>query len=152
MTLPDPNGGAEPEAASKPSLEVQIHTVAKSEHTPREKAEELFSMFTKLDWQGQRKVALAAVSQVSDADYKLIRERLLNPKLDRRVLSVFLTDTLKRKNSIKMPALLELARTDGHPLQEEARGLLCVFIQKNYGADWAKWEKAVDAWLANNPT
>src|SRR6476469_7921444 len=44
-------------AQKKPMVEWQISELNKTDKTPREKAEELFAMFPKLDRQGQRKVA-----------------------------------------------------------------------------------------------
>jgi hypothetical protein len=139
----------EEDAPKKPMMvEAQISEVAGSQHTAGEKAAELFKIFTQLDPQGQRKVALAAVSQVDDAHYALIGKYLLDPKLDPRVLSVFMTDTLKRPNSVRLPLLLELAQMNGHPLQAESRELLTALLQKNYGTNWTKWQEAVTAQLA----
>ncbi len=37
------------------------------------------------------------------------------------------------------------------PKAEEARDVLEVFVDENYGTDWAKWEKAIQDWLKENP-
>lgn len=137
-------------AAEKPIVEAQIYKVAHSGLTRREKALEFFRMFDRLDRQGQRKVAHAAVEEVDDADHDLIRKYLFNRDLHPQVLSVFMTDTLKRKDTIRLPVLLQLARTDGHPLQTEARDLLHSLLQTNHGTDWAKWEQAVKTQIASS--
>ena len=134
----------------KPVLEVQIYYVQHSARTKREKAQEFFRMFNQLDRQGQRKVAHAAVKEVEDADYEMIQKYLLDRDLHPQVLSVFMTDTLKRKDAVRLPVLLKLARLDGHPLQIEARALLHSLLQKSLGTDWEKWSQAVQMQLASN--
>ena len=38
-----------------------------------------------------------------------------------------------------------------HPKAEEARDLLEVLVDENYGEDWAAWKTAVEKWLKENP-
>jgi hypothetical protein len=144
------NATAEAEAPQKTLVEAQISEVTGSKQTAGEKAAELFKIFAQLDAPGQRKVALAAVQQVDDANHALIGKHLLDAKLDPRVLSVFMTDTLKRQNSIRLPLLLELAQRDGHPLQTESRELLAALLQKNHGTNWTQWQAAVTAQIAES--
>ena len=116
-----------------------------------EKAQVYFQMFEKLEPDERRRLSHAAVKCVADTNYMVIRKRLLDATLPKPVLSVFMTDTLKRKNAIKMPVLLELARLDGHPMQTEATDLLRVYLGTTYGKNWAKWEQAMAVWLKQNP-
>ena len=122
-------------AAGQPIIEVQIRDVTSSDRSAHEKAVELLAMFSKLSREGQRKVAHAIVAHVTDDDFGLVREQLLNPKLHPQVLSVFMTDTLKRENNIRLPMLRELTRMDGHPLQAEAQQLLPVLVSANFARD-----------------
>ena len=62
-----------------------------------------------------------------------------------------MTTTLKQKNAVKMPALLELARMEKHPLQDEARQLLGHLFKTDHGENWGAWEKAMTNWLAQHP-
>jgi hypothetical protein len=59
---------------------------------------------------------------------------LLEGKLDPQILSIFMTDTLKRPDRIELP-VLQLARTEGHPMQAEAKDLLVAFSGKNHGTN-----------------
>jgi len=132
-------------------LEQRIHNVEQWGLSPVEKAQVYFQMFEKLETDERRRLSHAAVKCVADTNYVVIRKRLLDATQPKPILSVFMTDTLKRQNAIKMPVLLELARLDGHPMQTEATELLTVYIGMNYGKNWTKWEQAVAAWLRQNP-
>ena len=133
------------------SLEVRIHFVESWELSPFQKAQVFFAMFEKAASDDQRKLAHAAVKYAANSNYNLLRRYLLNSQLPRPVLSVFMTDTLKRDNRTKMPVLLALARQNGHPMQSEAQELLKVYLGQSHGTNWSKWEEAMLAWLQKHP-
>ena len=133
-------------------VEARIHFVEKWEITMPHKAQVFFSMFDEAKGDDQRKLAHAAVKHVANTNYALIQSHLLDPELPRTVLSVFMTDTLKRSNAVKLPVLLQLARLDAHPLQDEARQLLRGYLGRDHGTNWVKWEEAMQSWLKTNPT
>jgi hypothetical protein len=74
-----------------------------------------------------------------------------NAAIAEPVLDVLMTDVLNRPNQLKLPALLDVARIPNHPKAEEARDILEVFVDENYGQDWNAWSAAVDKWLKENP-
>jgi hypothetical protein len=127
--------------------EHRIFYVTNAEITETQKAQALLLLFKDVPKEDQRKVAHAAVKQVDDTIYFLAREQLLDATLPPQVLSVFMTDTLKRKNRLKAPVLLDLARLESHPLRTEAQQMLVAYLRKDYGTNWVGWEKAVAAWL-----
>jgi hypothetical protein len=133
------------------SVEARIFFVERWDITSVQKAQVLLSMLEKSEPDDQRKLAHAAVKQVANTHYGLLHQYLCNSKLPRPVLSVFMTDTLKRDNRVKMPALLTLAQLEAHPMQAEARELLSVYLGQNHGTNWPKWEEALLAWLKQNP-
>ena len=140
------------ETNSSAIVEHRIHFVSTAEGSDLEKAQAMLLMFKTLNREGQRKVAHAIVRLVDDEHFFLVREQLLDTNLHPQVLSVFMTDTMKRKNEIKLPTLLEVARFDGHPGQTEAKELLHAFLGQDYQTNWTKWEDAVSDWLKNNPS
>lgn len=131
-------------------LEHQIFYVEKSSLSRWEKAQALFKIYSSIDKEGQRKAAHAAVRYVDDEHFVVVRHQMLDSSLPKQVLSVFLTDTLKRSDAVKMPLLLELAQRDGHPMQGEARQLLSAFLGRDYGLSWDKWQEAMVAYLDTN--
>ena len=82
------------------SLEVRIHFVESWELSPFQKAQVFFAMFEKATPDDQRKLAHAAVKYAANTNYNLFRRYLLNSRLPRPVLSVFMTDTLKRTQEL----------------------------------------------------
>jgi hypothetical protein len=132
-------------------VEVRIHFVEQWEISPLQKSLAYFSMFTNAVGDDQRKLAHAAVKYVASTNHTLVQRHLFNPDLSRTVLSVLMTDTLKRAPAVKLPALLQLARMDYHPLQSEARDLLRGYLGRDHGTNWVKWEEAMQSWLKTNP-
>jgi hypothetical protein len=132
-------------------IEARIYFVEKWELTSVEKAQVFLSMLAKAETDDQRKLAHAAVPFVANTNYGLIRKHLLDPKLPRVVLSVFMTDTLKRQYSVKLPALLLLAQIELHPMRTEAQELLRGYLGRDHGTNWPKWEETMLAWLQSNP-
>jgi len=130
-------------------VEGMIHEITSSPRTAREKAEDLLAMFPRLEPDDQRKVALAAIRQAGEANYDVIQPHLLNSTLDPQVLNVFMSDMLKRKSPIKLPTLLELARGDGHPLQQESGAMLRALLNTDQGTNWTSWERVVEMRLAS---
>ncbi|HMP84501.1 MAG TPA: hypothetical protein PKA41_17540 [Verrucomicrobiota bacterium] len=128
-------------------VEHQIHYIVNADIAPLEKAQALFLVYSQLDASGQRKVAHSAVKYIEDEHFALVREQLFDTNLQPQVLSVFMTDTLKRGFAVKLPVLFDLARYDGHPMQTEARQLLGHYFGRDYGSNWDKWEQAMLAYL-----
>jgi hypothetical protein len=139
------------QAGETPVVEGWIYEIAASEQAPRQKAEALLGLLPRLESDDQRKVAMVALFQISDADYDLVQPQLMNAALDAKVLEVFMTDALKRKNELKMPTLLDLTRAEEHPLHAQARKLLGTYLGRDYGTNWVRWENGITAWLSKNP-
>ncbi len=116
-----------------------------------EKVQGLLLMIRGEEREGQRKIAHAVMRHVDDDSFVLVRRLLMDPGWHAQIHSVWMTTTLKQKNAVKMPALLELARMEKHPLQDEARQLLGHLFKTDHGENWGAWEKAMTNWLAQHP-
>lgn len=132
-------------------VEHRIFYVTNAGITETQKAQALFLLFKDVPKDEQRKVAHAAVRHVDDSIYSLAREPLFDASLSPQVLSVFMTDALKRKNRVKGPLLVELAQIEGHPLRTEAQQMLRAYLGRDYGTNRAALDKAVAAWLDQEP-
>lgn len=132
-------------------LSQRIGIVTNAAITPTEKVQALVSMLPTEDREGQRKLLHVAMRWTDDASYPVVRRVLLDPKWHPQIHSVLMTGTLKRRNQVKLPVLLELARSEGHPLRAEATQLLEHFLGKDYGEDWTAWQTALSAWLQQHP-
>jgi hypothetical protein len=116
-----------------------------------EKARQMLAMFPKLPADGQEEVARHLSNLLPDQDYGLMRGYLTDASLPADVLDVLLDDALNRPNSLKLPALLEVARSAQHPKAAEARDFLELLLEEDYGEDWGKWQAKMEEWLKDNP-
>ena len=132
-------------------VEARIHFVEKWEITPLQKAQVFLTMLTSAEGDDQRKLAHAALPYIGATNYGLARRYLHNPGLPKTVLSVFMTDTLKRSYEIKLPALVCLVQVEKHPLRKEAQELLRNYLGSDHGTNAQLWEEATLAWLKRNP-
>ena len=80
-----------------------------------------------------------------------VRAYLTNASLPAAVLDILLGDVLNRPNSLKLPALLDVARTPQHPKAGEAKDFLELFLEEDYASDWDKWQAKMEEWLKANP-
>lgn len=122
-----------------------------SEAATDAKARQMLEMFPRLPEAGQIEVAKHLSNLVSDQDYGQLSQLLANPRLPQEALDTLMADALNRPNSLKLPALLEVARTPQHPKAGDAKEVLGFFLEADYGDDWPKWQDQVQAWLKDNP-
>lgn len=115
------------------------------------KAKQLLAMMPRLDEEAQLEVVQHVVNLIDDESYEGVTQILTNELTPESVLSVLMTDMMNRKNTLKLPTFLQLAKNEEHPLKGEAKDLLEFYVEEDFGADWPKWEAAVQKWLKENP-
>lgn len=116
-----------------------------------DKARQMLELFPQLPADGQEEVAQHLSNLLSDQDFGLLHAHLTNAALAENVLDVLLDDVLNRPNSLKLPALLDVARSAQHPKAAEAKDFLELFLEEDYGDDWDKWHARMQEWLKDNP-
>jgi hypothetical protein len=144
---------AEPSATTNltPAWEDKVDDILGSASADPDKAKQMLEMFPQLPAEGQEEVARHLSNLVPDQDYGQMRTFLTNAALPETVLDVLLGDVLNRPNSVKLPTLLDMARTPLHPKAAEARDYLVLFLEEDYANDWDKWQVKLDEWLKANP-
>ena len=115
------------------------------------KAKKLLEIFPNLPPDGQVEAAQHLSNLLPDEEYPALAQTLTNATTSEEVLDVLMTDVLNRPNQIKLSTLLDIARNPAHPKAEEARDVLEVFVDENYGDNWVAWSEAVQKWLRENP-
>ena len=115
------------------------------------KAKQMLEMFPRLPPDGQEEVAQHLSNLVSDELYPVLGQYLTNTALPEPVLDVLLSDALNRPNKLKLPVLVEVARDPSNPKAGEAKDLLELYLEEDYGADWNIWQQKVEQWLKDNP-
>jgi hypothetical protein len=131
--------------------EDKVDQILAVEGEPDAKAKQMLELFPQLPADGQVEVARHLANLVSDEDYEPLRQLLTDPQLPEEVLDTLMADVLNRPNSLKLPALVEVARTTGHPKAANAKEVLGFFLEVDFGDDWFKWEERVQEWLKENP-
>jgi hypothetical protein len=152
---PETSGKTLPSSA--PSVEIisdwedKLEAILGSEAEEPAKARQLLALFPHLPDAGQVEVAQHLSNLVADEDYAPLGKLLTNPKESEAVLDVLMVDVLNRPNALKLPLLLEVAREQEHPKAAEAKDLLELYLEQDYGADWNKWQATLEQWLKDNP-
>jgi hypothetical protein len=132
--------------------EDNVEEILASQVPEAEKARKMLDMFPRLPEKGQVEVSQHLANLVSDQDYASSLGRIMtNSTLPEPVLDVLVADALNRPNSVKLPALLAVARDPQNPKAGEAKNILQLFLEEDYGADWNAWQTKVTQWLADNP-
>jgi hypothetical protein len=90
------------------------------------------------------------VNMTQDDHYDGLAGLLTNANTQPDVATVLFNDLLNRRNTLKLPMLLAIAQNDDHPYKGQAKDMLELFIQTDYGTNWSQWSGAVDSWLQQN--
>lgn len=131
--------------------EDKVEGIILAESETGDKAKQMLDLFPRLPAEGQEDVARHLSNLVSDQDYAGLAGLLEDTNLPVAVLEILFGDALNRPNSLKLPALLQVAREAEHPKAAEAKEVLALFLDEDHGADWDQWQTAVDRWLKDNP-
>ena len=129
----------------------RVDAILTAERPEADKAKELLELFPHLPEGGQVEVATHLSNLVPNQDYAPLANLLTNAALSPDVLEVFFRDALNRPNTLKLPALLDIARTPQHPNVVDAKETLAFLLGEDDGDDWAKWQARIDEWLRANP-
>jgi hypothetical protein len=144
-----PSGDSLP--AMQSNWEERIDAILGAEGEESVKARQLLELFPALPADGQVEVAQHLSNLLTDPEYAPLGHYLTNAALAEPVLDVLIADLLNRPNSVKLPLLLDVARTESHPKAGEALEILQLFLEEDFGKDWARWQSRLQQWLQENP-
>jgi hypothetical protein len=131
--------------------EDKVDEILSPEGEDSEKAKKMLEMFPRLPEDGQVEVAQHLSNLVADENYAALGKYLKDAKMPEAVLDVLLADLLNRPNSVKLPLLVDVASNPQHAKASEAKDLLELFLEEDYGTDWTKWQAKMQEWLKENP-
>jgi hypothetical protein len=129
----------------------KINDILGPEGDEKDKAKKLIDLFPHLPPEGQEEVAHHLSNLVADEDYAPLSSFVTNSTLPEAVLDVFVEDVFNRPNAVKLPLLLDIAQDPQHPRASEAKDVLELFLEEDFGNDWTKWHAKMDQWLKDNP-
>jgi len=101
-----------------------------------------------LDWEDKIEDLLS-----SDIEDKAAAKQMIAmfPRLPEDVLDELFMDLLNRPHSILLPELLEIMKQPKHPIAEEAKDFLELYLEDDFGTDWNTWSAKIKLWIAENP-
>ena len=141
------NPPAEEEVPQQP-WEIAINNLLDSDDENDKVAAALAALVPSLPLEGQVEAVQHMVNLLDDERYELARNMLLNPALHPSLREVVFADALDRPNTVKLPVLLALLGSPGHPLRPEAHSNLQVLIGSDLGDNPAVWAGPVAEFLA----
>lgn len=131
--------------------ENRVDEVLRLDVAPAEAGKKLLEMLPQLPEDGRLEALQHAANLLSDEDYAPMGKMFIDPKTPADELEILMADVLNRPNSIKLPLLLQVARSTEHLNAGEAREILEVFLGESYDNDWDKWQAKVNEYLTENP-
>ncbi len=144
---PQPKTTREPEALAE--WELKIDQMLRTDTSETNTAQMLINLLPTLPPEGQAEAAQHITNLLVDEEYMRVLPLVRNPALPEEVHDVFLTDLMNREDPVKLPALLDIAKLPTHPLHEEALVDLEIFLDEEFGTDWARWDAAVKKYVAD---
>lgn len=112
------------------------------------KARQLLDMMDKVNLEGQTEIAGHIVNLIDDKDFvERAAKYLTNANVPEEVSSIFMDDLYNRDDATKLPLLLDIARNDKHALKDEAKDLLELYLEEDYGTNWNQWQAATAKYL-----
>lgn len=131
--------------------QVGVSDVFGSGASTSEQAKNLLAQFPNLPPAGQFEAAHHISNLLPDEAYGTWAGYLTNTAVTPETRNVIYADLLYRPNSIKLPLLVQLARSPSSPKAAEAAQLLRATLREDYGSDWDVWQVRIQAWLKANP-
>ncbi|HEY2341602.1 MAG TPA: hypothetical protein VGH90_01175 [Chthoniobacteraceae bacterium] len=130
-----------------PEWELKIDQVLRTNTGETEMAQMLINLLPTFPPEGQAEAAQHISNLILDKDYNRVLPLLKNPNLSEEVQDVLVTDLMNREDSVKLPALLDIAKIPNHPYHDEALTDLQIFVGQDLETDWGKWDAAVKSYL-----
>jgi hypothetical protein len=139
-------------ASDDPGMwEQQVDEILTSDDDTTVKAQKLTELYPKLPEDGQIEAAQHMANLLPDDQFVTSAGPLItNALTPQAVIDVLIGDMLNRPNQLKLPLLLEVAKTPTHPWKDEAKVMLELYVEQDLGDNWGEWEKAVQTWLKEN--
>jgi hypothetical protein len=131
--------------------EDRIDELLKADTASADKAKLLLALFPRLPEEGQAEAAQHLANLLPNEEYAALGRYLADAKTPAGVLAVLMADVLNRPNVLKLPLLLEVARNPDHAKAADAKSVLELYLEHNYGTNWDAWQSKMEDWLKNNP-
>jgi len=144
------NPAPPPEVQSE-SWDQRLDKILMLDGEPNEKSDKILQVLASAPAESQVEIVPHLLNMTQDDHYDGVAGLLTNAATPSAVSTLLMNDLLNRRNNLKLPMLLAVASTADHPLKDQAKDMLELFLQADYGANWDQWGSAVNDWLQQNP-
>lgn len=115
-------------------------------------AQRLLELLPHLPEEALATTAETAVERLPDADYAAVALPVVtDPNTHPQALSILFADLMERPDSIALPALVRIARSDAHPFSAAALDNLRLLVGEDFGQNWDKWLESIPAATVPRP-
>jgi hypothetical protein len=108
------------------------------------KSQRILELLPKLPTALQSEAAQHLVNFATDEKPDPVLRPLLEKSADASAQGVLLLGLLQRIDTVRLPALLQIARDDQHARGADALRYLAFIMEEDHGTYWAAWERAVE--------
>jgi hypothetical protein len=129
--------------AAAPPWQGTINSILLDDAEPRVLSQRLAASLGTLPLEGQLEAAQHMVNLLADEEYSTAENIYFNPGMPEPVRRLVFEDFMNRPNTVKLPLLVRTLRDPGHPMRREAIDNLQVYIGRDEGEDWVRWDAAV---------
>ena len=129
----------------------QVGQVLISGSAPSDQGKTLLAMLPQTPAEGQVDVAQHTGRLLEDAAFAGFGSQLTNSATPAAVRRVVFADLLTRPNSVKLPWLIEVAKSPVDNQSGEALLILKSILREDYGTDWNAWRERSVIWMMENP-
>jgi hypothetical protein len=129
----------------------QLSSVLISGSAPSDQGNTLLAMLPQTPAEGQAEVAQHTGRLLSDTSFAGFGSQLTNAATPAAVRRVVFADLLSRPNSVKLPWLIEVAKSPVDNQSGEALLILKSILREDYGTDWNAWRERSVIWMMENP-
>jgi hypothetical protein len=84
---------------------------------------------------------------LADEQFPATARYLNDTNTPETVITILMNDMLNRPDPVKLPMLLDLAQVSGHPLAEESKTILGIYVEHDFGDNWDEWRKGIEEYL-----
>jgi hypothetical protein len=126
-----------------PSWQGTINSILMDDAEPRVLSQRLAASLGTLPPEGQLEAAQHMVNLLADEEYVTAENIYFNPAMPVPVRRLVFEDFMNRPNALKLPLLVRTLRDMGNPMRQEAIDNLQVYIGRDEGEDWVRWDAAV---------
>jgi len=147
-----PREAAQPQPNLQNSWEERLDVILTAESSNNEAVRSLLQDFNRLPPEGQMEYIAHALNLCEDGNYDPVSAIYLRSDTPVEVREQIFDDALNRPDEIKLPMMARTMATPNHPMQEQAREILSLYLDLEPDAGLPiNWEERVRAYLKAIP-